>query len=168
MEQAISTQQIKAALQSQHLATLDMMSKAIEVCSDDLWLSADFINPVWRLVYHDLYYFHLYLHQSVADHTPWRQHLEGAENLSLDPDSTDVAPYTKEQMMDFLQHCKASVAPMIAKMDIVTSDCGFPWYKISKLEHQITNIRHFQQHVGQLQDRIRNVQGEGISWTRNQ
>jgi hypothetical protein len=38
---------------------------------------------------------------------------------------------------------------------------------MSKLEHQLLNIRHLQHHTAQLADRLRQHAGAGIDWIGN-
>jgi len=35
----------------------------------------------------------------------------------------------------------------VAGLDLSAPQCGFPWYKMPTLEHQIVNIRHIQHHA---------------------
>ena len=49
-------------------------------------------------------------------------------------------------------------------LDLSSADCGFSWYSVSKLEHQIVNIRHIQHHTAQLADRLRAATGDGVRW----
>ncbi len=158
---------LRSALISQYLSALDMMKKCIESCPKDLWLNGEFVNPFWRVVYHSLFYFRLYLFQHLNDHSPWEQHRQGAQNMTLDPDTTDVVPYTREQMLDFVDHCQVLVDDSVSRMDLTADDCGFHWYQVSKLEHMLVNLRHLQHHIAQLQDRLRNHKAQGIGWTRS-
>jgi len=159
-------QEIRKAFKSQYHAALEMMRRCIDQGSDELWTSDEMVNPYWRIVYHTLFFFRLYLHQHLDDHKHWEKHKAGAHNLSLDPDSTDVLPYTKAEMLEFLEQCKSMIDDSVQNMDLTRTDCGFHWYKVSKLEHMIVNLRHLQHHVAQLQDRLRNVENKGINWVR--
>ncbi len=49
-------------------------------------------------------------------------------------------------------------------LDLHNPQCGFPWYKTSKLEHQMVNLRHLQHHAAQLADRLRAALDIGIRW----
>ena len=49
-------------------------------------------------------------------------------------------------------------------LDLWSPDCGFWWYKVSKLEHQVINIRHLQHGAAQLADRLRAASNVGIDW----
>ena len=49
-------------------------------------------------------------------------------------------------------------------MDLDAETCGFPWYKIPKLDHQINNIRHVQHHAALLSGRLRRAEGIDVLW----
>ena len=49
-------------------------------------------------------------------------------------------------------------------LNLESPESGFSWYPISKLEHQIVNIRHIQHHTAQLADRLRAAHDVGIRW----
>jgi len=42
-------------------------------------------------------------------------------------------------------------------LDLDSAESGFSWYQMSKLEHQLVNIRHIQHHGAQLADRLRSA-----------
>ena len=44
--------QFRDALKSQYKASLEMMRRCIQQCSDELWLSQGAVNPFWRVAYH--------------------------------------------------------------------------------------------------------------------
>ena len=49
-------------------------------------------------------------------------------------------------------------------MDLSAPQCGFPWYPMPKLEHQLLNIRHIQHHAGALASRLRRGAGVSVPW----
>ena len=49
-------------------------------------------------------------------------------------------------------------------LDILAPESGFSWYRISKLEHQIINIRHIQHGAAQIADRVRAAADAGVDW----
>ena len=165
---SIIEHRFRSATKSQYHAALDMMHHCIKECSVDLWTSPHFVNPYWRIVYHTLFYFRLYLHQDLDDHVHWERHRKGAQNLTLDPNATEVEPYSKKNMSDFVEHCHMMVDDAVDHMDLTRDDCGFYWYKVAKLEHMMVNLRHLQHHIAQLQDRLRNVENVGVKWVRAQ
>ena len=40
-----------------------MLQKGINTCSDDLWVSDQYSNRTWQMVYHTLFFTDLYLYQ---------------------------------------------------------------------------------------------------------
>ena len=51
-------------------------------------------------------------------------------------------------------------------MDLEAKTCGFSWYKVPKLEHQIVNIRHLGGHVGQLSELLM-ANGILVDWVNS-
>ena len=49
-------------------------------------------------------------------------------------------------------------------MDLTSPECGFSWYRVSKLEHQLVNLRHLQHHTAQLADRLRTATDMHVRW----
>ncbi len=158
---------IKTAITNQYHAALDMLQHTIEKCHDDLWLDTNYTNPTWHICYHTLFFYRLYLYQHLDDHTPWEYHRKGAQDMERREGRKPVEPYSKKDILQFLEHCRKMTDSSVSNMDLGHPESGFHWYKVSKLEHQIVNIRHLQHHVAQLQDRLRNNQNEGINWVRS-
>ncbi|MBX2815472.1 MAG: DinB family protein [Saprospiraceae bacterium] len=158
---------IKESLLSQHLASLQMLEDAVRACPEEVWSDDKPVNPYWRIAYHALFFYRLYLHQELGDHKHWSGHRSGAHNMPRDPDSREVAPYTKEDILAFVDHCREFTMAQLTVLDIEAEDSGFPWYSVSKFEHLMVNVRHLQHHIGQLQDRMRNSADVGIRWTKS-
>ena len=38
----------------------------------------------------------------------------------------------------------------VYRLDLTAPESGFYWYRMSKLEHHLVNLRHIQHHTGQL------------------
>ena len=49
-------------------------------------------------------------------------------------------------------------------LDLDSAECGFSWYRMSRLDHQFVNIRHIQHHAAQLIGRVRSAADVGIRW----
>jgi hypothetical protein len=47
--------------------------------------------------------------------------------------------------------------------DFTWNESGFH-YRMSKLEHQLVNLRHIQHHAAQLADRVRQAIDAGVKW----
>lgn len=148
---------VKAVLKSQYHAALAMLRDAIDRCPDDEWLSREHKNAFWQVAYHALFYTHLYLQPDEAAFRKWTQHRG-------DDDGTTADPYTKAQVLEYWSVVDAMVDGAVDALDLENSDSGFWWYKMSKLEHQLVNLRHVQHHGAQLADRVRSAADVGIKW----
>ncbi len=172
MSDVIESAALRSSLKSQYHAGLAMLREAIERCPDDLWLARQQGNAFWQVAYHALFYTHLYLMPAVSAFRPWAGHQ--SENQNTDgiagrpkPGSTlplIPEPYSRAQALAYGEICDGMVDGAVDALDLHSPDCGFPWYKVSKLEHQLVNLRHLQHHAAQLADRLRAAQDVGIRW----
>jgi len=149
---------LRGALKSQYHAGLDMLRAAIEACPAELWSDTAHRNPFWSVAYHVLFYTHFYLHRHADEFRPWEKHRDESHRMG------GGAPYTKEEVLAYLELCDGFVDPAVDALDPVSPESGFDWYPMSKLEHQLVNVRHLGHHAGQLIDRVRVARDEGVAW----
>lgn len=155
MEQAI-----RAALKSQYRAALETVRDAVQQCPDRLWEEPGAMPQFWQIAYHAVFFGHFYMVQKEQAFRPWHKHRRGAP--SLEPDGQPA--YTKTELLEYLREVLASIDSTIDSLDLATSDSGFHWYKIPKLDHEILSVRHIMAHAGQL-DAILRTQGlTGVDW----
>ena len=172
MRDSIESAVVRSILQSQYHAGLAMLREAIDLCPDDLWLMTGQRNAFWQIAYHALFFAHLYLHTDHTAFRPWAEHQSEVQHpdgipgrpkpgssLPLIPE-----PYTRAQALAYWAICDQMVDPAVDALDFHRTDCGFPWYKMSKLEHQFVSIRHIQHHAAQLADRLRAALDLGVRW----
>lgn len=143
---------IKDVVKSQYHASLEMLGQAIVKCPDSLWDDREYKNPFWRVAYHALFYTHLYLQDSLEGFSPWGRHKEDYEALGRDC-SQDGQPYTKDQVLEYCELCGGEVEERVAALE-PDAPSGFHWLPFSRLELQFYNIRHLQQHTGELCERL--------------
>ena len=163
---------LPAALKSQYRASLAMLREAIELCPDAEWASGDYTNAFWQVAYHAIYFTHLYLMPREEDFRPWSGHQAGNQNpdgIAGPPDPKSDLPliptaYTKAQVIAYLDECFAMVDGAVDALDLDSPVSGFHWYRMSKLEHQLVNLRHLAHHTGQLADRVRASAKQGVRW----
>lgn len=129
-----------------------MLKAAVEICPEAMWNAGEHPRTIWRLAYHTLFYTHLYLGQAEANFQPWEKGKEDFENVY--DGAHDVTPYSKEEILEYLALVDQMIDQQVDLLDLETLDCGFSWYTIPKLEHQLNNIRHIQEHTGQIRDRL--------------
>ncbi len=172
IDASVSPVALGPILKSQYHAALAMLRDAIERCPDDLWLDSRPTNPFWGLAYHALFFTHVYLGKDRAAFRPWAEHQSDVQNedgigTQRDPESTAPVvptPYTKDQVLRYWEICDGMIDSAVDALDLTRTECGFHWYKMSKLEHQFVNLRHIQHHTAQLADRLRAAEGVGVRW----
>lgn len=134
---------IKPILQSQYLASLAMLKQAIVKCPRDAWDNPQDKDRFWFVAYHTLRYAHLYLKAQDQGFPRWeaRRH------------SQQGAPFSKEEILEKLALVEQDVAEQIPLMNL-DGKSGYAWIPTNKLELQLDNIRHIQQHAGELYERL--------------
>ena len=180
-EQSINNNAIdllRNALKSQYHASLATLRQAVEICPDSLWASDEYLNPFWRIAYHALYFVHLYIQPHVSDFFPWEYHQEGVQNMDDYPAPPEIVVlftphdrpkyvdkvYTKTEVLQYADFCDRMIDDAVDALDLLSTDSGFVWYKISKIEFQFVTIRHLQHHAAQLGERLRTSSDIGLDW----
>jgi hypothetical protein len=155
---------LRPILKNQIHAALAMLREGIERCPDDLWTDDGHPNAVWQLAYHTLYFTHMYLGPDHEAFRPWSEHrgdVQNPDGIAGPPEPGDPRPlvpqpYTREQVLAYWRWCDGWVDDAVDALDLASPESGFPWYRMSKLEHQLVNLRHVQHHAAQIADRLRN------------
>ncbi len=161
---------IAAALKNQYHAALATLRQAIEQCSDESWTATGQAGPpFWQVAYHALFFTHLYLQPDEQALRPWQHHRDEyqfLEELPWPPHRPPNIgePYTRQQVLEYWAVCDAMVDAGVENLDLSAATCGFWWYEMPKLEHQIMNIRHVQDHAAQLGARNRAATGLAPRW----
>lgn len=169
---AVPVETLRDVLLGQYRAGLKMLRDAVGRFPADAWWGDGRGNAPWQIAYHVLYYTHLYLQPRAEDFRPWPGHQADAEyedGIGGEPvDGSDVPlipdPYPQDQVLAYLTWCEARLEGWLDALDLTAEDSGFPWYPLSKLEHQAINVRHLHHHMAQLADRLRAAGGGGVRW----
>ncbi len=144
-------------IRSQYLSALEMLKQAVEKCPDALWNDPADENKFWQVAYHALYYTHLYLQPAEKDFKPWDKHR--AETRLAEAG----APYSKDEILEYLAFCQQQVNEQVPHLNL-DAESGFYWLPFDKAELQIYNIRHAQQHAGELMERLGSRTGIEVDW----
>lgn len=160
---------IRLVLKSQYHAALKTLKAAIETCPDVMWADpADEAPAFWRVAYHTLFFAHFYLQQNKDVFKRWERHRAEAEMFAVPWENfrapKPCGPYTKADLLEYWAIVDGAIDAGVDKLDLETAQCGFPWYKMGTLEHQIVNIRHIQHHAAILSGRLRREARIGIDW----
>lgn len=161
---------IRESILRQYRAGLDMLTQAVELCPQHLWLSSEYRNRFWHIAYHAAFYTHLYVQPSEADFRPWSKHVADSNYLGPRPWAKDEPfqipePYAKPDVQEYLRLCRSEVEQQVPLIRLEDGS-GFSWLPFNKLELQFYNIRHLQHHTGQLVERLRTVKDIGVNWVR--
>jgi hypothetical protein len=142
----------KQILQSQYLASLAMLKQAIVKCPPDAWDNSQDKDRFWFVAYHTLRYAHQYLKAQEKGYPRWEQR----------PHTDPGFPFLKEEIFKRLAMVEQDVAEQIPQMDL-DGKTGAAGSLANKFELQIYNIRHIQQHTGELYQRLseRNIK---LNW----
>jgi len=155
-------------LKGQYRAALAMLRQGIEKCPDKVWTSGEHPRTVWRIAYHALFYAHFYMQTDHESFVPWERHRDQANFTEAVPwppfdRPCEVEPYTREDMIEYCAVVDGLVGAGVDRLDLDAQECGFPWYSMPKLDHQILNIRHIQEHSGQIAEHL-NAVGIDVDW----
>lgn len=169
---ALPADAVRSALKRQYGAAIAMLRDAVERCPDDLWFDERPTNRSWQVAYHALFFAHFYLGRDEHAFVPWSRHQGDVQYPDGIPGPADPAsplplcatPYSRADVLAYADFCAERVDREVDALDLAAETCGFPWYPIPKLDHQIVNIRHIQHHAAQLADRVRAAADVGVRW----
>lgn len=152
---------MRQALKEQYHAGLAMLAECVEKCPDDMWLEGVHPRTFWRIVFHTAFFAQLYMGQNEAAFQPWVRRRKGVhhrlweEPAYVEPYElpAEVESYSRNEMLDYLRFIDTLVDPVLDQLDLDSDETGFSWYpNMSKLSHELINLRHIQSHVGQLSE----------------
>ncbi len=146
-------------IQSQYLAALKMMRQAIEKCPDSLWDDRSYPNVFSQIVFHGLFYTHFYLHPGPETFQAWVKHRQGTEQMKLEGE-----PYNKADLLEYWEIVKDEVGLKVISLDL-DSPSGFHWLPFNRLTTHFYNLRHLQQHIGELCERLGPAGKIDVDWS---
>lgn len=155
-------------IQSQYDAALSMLEAVVQQCPAGVWDDAQDHNRFWRVAYHVLFYTHLYLQPRDEDFVEWSGARGEAQYFGPiffegNREPVIAEPYTKEEILAYLAFCREEADRQVAKLEL-DAPSGFSWIPLNKLELQFYNIRHIQQHTGELYERVGTRVGTDLPW----
>jgi len=151
---------IQQVIQSQYLASLDMMKQAIELCPAEMWDDRAVKNRFWQVAFHALFYVHFYLQPKEEDFVRWQKHQPHYDNMGqLDNNE----PCSQADILEYLALIQQQVRVIVPTLDL-EAPSGFYWLPFNKLELQFYSMRHMQLHVGELAERLWDQAGVEVGW----
>jgi hypothetical protein len=168
---------LKSALKEQYHAGLGMLAECVEKCPDDLWTAGQHPRQFWRVAWHAAYFTHNYLAQDEAAFNASVIEWPAAARTTLGVGETrsavevepyelpeGVAPLNRRDLLDYIAYLDGIVDLTVEELDLESPSTGFSWYPtMTKLSHELMNLRHIQGHVGQLSE-VLMAQGIDTDW----
>lgn len=136
---------LQTAARSQQLAALKMLKEAIVKCPPDVWDAPEDRDPFWYKAHHTLYWAHLHLRATRRGFGRWKGHRRPR------PD----APTSKNELIAYAEFIESQ---LLSARVILRKE---------KVEQEIADIRHTQQHTGELSERLGSRKGTILHWTEH-
>ena len=155
-------------IQSQYQAALTMLEQAISRCPNELWVDPSRSTSFWQVAYHALFFTHLYLAPSEETFQPWAKHRDEYQFLGALPWPPHRAPiindpYTQAEVLEYLDFCSSAVNAQMEGMNL-EGNSGFDWLPFTKFELCLYSLRHLQNHVGELSERLATFGNINVNW----
>lgn len=129
------------AVQSQYLAALKMLREAVLKCPDSMWDAPGDQDRVWFKAQHALYWTQRYLRSTDKAFVPGKLHRR--------PDSK--VPLPKSTVLEYLRSIEQQIMEMRGTR---AGRTGRTRAVLKELQLHLVNIRHLQQHTGELYERL--------------
>ena len=153
----------KGIIGRQFMAAIDMLDNAIRACPDKPVGRSDGTAGSLVHAYHALFWLDLYLSGAVEGFAPPAPfNLDELDPAGLLPERV----YTKAELQSYLDHC---CEKLLTTLDTMTDEkfavrCRFGWGEVSFAELLLYNMRHVQDHAGQLNQILGHKTGSAPDW----
>ena len=146
---------VKQILQRQFEAALSMLKQCIEACPEQHWERKIASKTFREVAYHTLFFADYYLSPSEAAFKLRALHQRGGDERR-----PVVSPgLSRDDTLEYLAICRENMTEALAAetRESLEGPSGFMYYRISRGELHITNIRHLQHHTAQLGAYLRRI-----------
>jgi hypothetical protein len=143
-------------------AAFEMLSNAIKNANDDVWDNIIDERRFWNIAYHTVFFCDIYLSdfdpdiENVEEQYSVPAYLKEWEN-AYDFDTIHEPPIPKKVLQRFLKETRSKLSSRFAE-GIIENQIGekaTSWLRMSKGAVLLYNMRHIMQHVGHLNDILR-------------
>lgn len=150
----------KQLVVGQYEAGLSTLKACVDRCPDSVWNARVAKYKFCQVAFHTLFFTDYYLG---ADPDSFRRQPFHLNNKGIFRDYEEledrppVHPYKKEQILDYLAHCREKAREVMASesLETLTGSNAFRKNPYTRAELHIYNIRHIQHHSAQLILRLR-------------
>lgn len=170
MVEPLDVETVRQALRHQYLAGLSMLHDAIRRCPDAVWDDPEPSINCCAIACHAAFFTRYFLHPDPDAFRPWpglpTASVLGAERggRTSAPDDSMPATTTRDEVLAYVKCVIESLDEALESLDLTSPESGFHGYRMSKLEHQLVNLRQLQHHTARLIDRVRAATGEAVPW----
>jgi hypothetical protein len=146
---------VKQIFTIQFEASLAMLNQCIEACPPEHWEGKIAQGTFRWVAYHTLFFCDLYLSPNHESFKLRDLHQHGGDER----EPVACPGLSKEDALDYVSLCRQKIHESLAleTEESLAGPSGFSWYKITRGEMHLVNIRHIQHHTGQLSAYLRRV-----------
>ena len=144
---------VRQILTGQFEASLAMLNQCIEACPPEHWEGKIAQSTFRWVAYHTLFFCDLYLSPSSKAFEVRDLHRRGGDER----EPVECAGLPKDDTLAYVPICRQKMLKSIAAetQESLAGPSGFSWYKVTRGELHLINIRHIQHHTGQLSAYLR-------------
>jgi hypothetical protein len=150
---------LKQTLINQYEAALAMLNQCIEACPPEHWEGVIGRGTFRWVTYHTIFFADLYLSPSNESFELREFHYRGGDERQ----PVASLGLSKDDTLAYVRICRQKMLDTIAaeSEESLAGPSDFSWYKVSRGELHLINIRHVQHHTGQLSAYLRRL-GIGV------
>jgi hypothetical protein len=145
---------LEGVVRSQYLAALKMLKEAVVKCPDSMWDAPEDQDRVWFKAQHALYWTQRYLRSTDKEFVPGKLHQKPESGV----------PLAKSSVLEYLHSIEQQIIQNFGTRAGRTTHSR-TGAVLRKLELHLVNIRHLQQHTGELYERIGGRGHIMLHWT---
>jgi uncharacterized damage-inducible protein DinB len=155
----------KKIIWQQFGAAIDSLENALNLCPEEIWDNPSNEPPIWRMLFHTLFFLDFYLSESLEGFAPPAPF----DMSELDPSGTSPErTYTKQELGTYLEHCRRKCRSTIETLTDDKARRAFIYGSpdISVAEQLLYNMRHVQHHAAQLNLILRQRINAAPGWVK--
>ncbi len=154
--------EFRTALWKQFGAAIAMLENDMRACPDGLWSDRSQQPEFWAVAYHTLFWLDLYLYGATEGFAPPAPF--GLDEL--DADGQPPRTYGKTELLSYLEHGRVKCREAIEALTDESANrrCRFRWGEVSFFELLLYNLRHVQDHAGELSLMLGQKTGSAPKW----
>lgn len=162
-------EQFKQLTIDQYHAALRTLDLCVERCPEAGWKQPIHELAFCQAAFHALFFADLYLGKDIEEQKEQPFHVQNQDVFrdyeELEP-RRQVLLYERDWITLYIGHCREKAVHVMQSEteESLQTQVLFPWYKITRAEMHVNNIRHIQHHGAQLILRLRLDHSVEMPW----